>query len=125
MDIGEEIAFHRQHGGLATICAVQPPGRFGALNLNDSKVVSFKEKPHGDGAWINGGYFVLSRRVLDFVSGDGILWEREPLERLSSDGELFAFRHTGFWQPMDTLRDKNHLEDLWGSGKAPWKVWQA
>jgi glucose-1-phosphate cytidylyltransferase len=123
LDISAEIAFHSKHGGLATICAVQPPGRFGALNLQDDKVVSFQEKPHGDGAWINGGFFVLSRRVLDFVSDDHILWEREPLERLSADGDLFAFRHNGFWQPMDTLRDKNHLEDLWSSGNAPWKVW--
>ena len=123
LDIGAEIAFHNQHGRMATICAVQPPGRFGSLNLDDAKVVNFQEKPHGDGAWINGGFFVLSRRVLDFVSDDHILWEREPLERLSADGELFAFRHNGFWQPMDTLRDKNHLEDLWNSGKALWKVW--
>jgi glucose-1-phosphate cytidylyltransferase len=123
VDIGKEIAFHRQHGGLATICAVQPPGRFGALELNGDKVSGFKEKPLGDGAWINGGFFVLSRRVLDFVAGDQILWEREPLEGLADAGELSVFRHTGFWQPMDTLRDKNHLEGLWASGNAPWKVW--
>ncbi len=123
VDIGAEIAFHRKHGGLATICAVQPPGRFGALDLDGDKVTGFREKPLGDGAWINGGFFVLSRRVLDAVSGDQIMWEREPLESLSRAGELFVFRHTGFWQPMDTLRDKNHLEELWDSGNAPWKVW--
>ncbi len=124
LDIGAEIAFHRQHGGLATICAVQPPGRFGALELAAERVAGFREKPLGDSAWINGGFFVLSPRVLDFVSGDQILWEREPLESLASTGQLFVFRHAGFWQPMDTLRDRNHLEDLWNSGKAPWKVWE-
>lgn len=123
LDIGEEIAFHRQHGGLATICAVQPPGRFGALQLEGDKVARFHEKPHGDGAWINGGFFVLSPRVLGHVDGDHVLWEREPLERLASDGELHAFRHSGFWHPMDTLRDKNYLEDLWNRGCAPWKRW--
>ncbi len=123
VNIADELAFHNQHGGLATICGVQPPGRFGALELKGDKVAGFKEKPLGDGAWINGGFFVLSRHVLDYVSNDQVLWEREPLEALANAGELFVFRHTGFWQPMDTLRDKNHLEDLWNSGNAPWKVW--
>lgn len=123
LDIRAEIAFHRQHGGPATICAVQPPGRFGALELAGDKVSGFKEKPRGDGAWINGGFFVLSPAVIELISGDEVLWEREPLEALSAAGELFVYRHTGFWQPMDTLRDRNYLETLWNSGNAPWKRW--
>jgi glucose-1-phosphate cytidylyltransferase len=117
------IAFHRQHGKLATMTATQPPGRFGALQLEEHAVTSFLEKPTGDGGWINGGFFVLSPKALELIEGDETIWERKPLETLAQTGQLQAFFHPGFWQPMDTLRDKNHLEDLWQSGKAPWKVW--
>ena len=119
------LAFHEAHGKLATVTAVQPPGRFGALDLaDDGKTVrSFVEKPGGDGAWMNGGFFVLEPAVLDYIAGDGTLFEREPLERLATDGQLAAYRHRGFWQPMDTLRDKRTLEELWESGAAPWKTW--
>ncbi len=123
VDIGKLIAFHREHGKLATVTATQPPGRFGALELDGHTVNSFSEKPHGDGAWINGGFFVLSPQVLDNIAGDATLVEREPLEGLAAKGELHAYFHQGFWQPMDTLRDKTQLEDLWQSGKAPWKLW--
>ena len=123
VDVGRLIAFHRAQGTLATVTAVQPPGRFGALNIDHSRITGFKEKPQGEGGWINGGFFVLSRRVLDFISGDDTSWEREPLEQLARVGQLSAFRHDGFWQPMDTLRDKVALEELWQSGRAPWKVW--
>lgn len=121
--IDELMAFHRAHGGLATVTATQPPGRFGALDLDGNTVLSFCEKPHGDGGWINGGFFVLSPKVIDYIDDDAILWEREPLERLAGEGQLQAYFHHGFWQPMDTLRDKQHLESLWQEGKAPWKVW--
>jgi glucose-1-phosphate cytidylyltransferase len=124
IDISAEAKFHKQHGKLATVAAVQPPGRFGTLNLEGSKVHGFIEKPHGDGGWINGGFFVLSPKVVDYIDGDKTIWESEPVSCLSSDGELMAYKHQGFWQPMDTLRDKNHLEELWQSGKAPWKVWK-
>jgi len=117
------VDFHRAHGKLATLTATQPPGRFGALSLEGGQITSFKEKPHGDGGWINGGYFVLSPQVIDRIAGDATLWEREPMESLANDGEFSAYFHKGFWQPMDTLRDKTLLEDLWASGKAPWKVW--
>ena len=123
VDIGESIEFHRRQGGLATMTATQPPGRFGALNLTGQKISNFQEKPVGDGGWINGGFFVLSPKVIDYVEGDATVWEKEPLERLAAEGQLCAYRHHGFWQPMDTLRDKTHLEELWGSGKAPWKKW--
>jgi glucose-1-phosphate cytidylyltransferase len=123
VNVSASIAFHREHGRLATITGVQPPGRFGALELNGDRVTSFEEKPNGDGAWINGGFFVLSPGAVDYVDGDTTVWERGPLDRLSRDGQLRAFLHTGFWQPMDTLRDKNYLESLWRSGDAPWKVW--
>jgi glucose-1-phosphate cytidylyltransferase len=123
VNIGELIAFHRQHGKLATMTATQPPGRFGALQMDGHAVTSFLEKPTGDGGWINGGFFVLSPKTLDLIEGDETIWERDPLETLARDKQLQAYFHSGFWQPMDTLRDKNHLEDLWGSGKAPWKVW--
>ena len=123
VDIGELVRFHLQSGKLATVTAVQPPGRFGTLEFEGDRVRDFHEKPHGDGAWINGGFFVLSPRVLDYIEGDETVWERGPLERLAAEGQLVAFRHRGFWQPMDTLRDKNHLEELWKSGKAPWKIW--
>ena len=122
--VPELIAFHQRQGKLATITAVQPPGRFGALDLQQNLITGFREKPQGDGGWINGGFFVLEPRALDAIEGDRTLWEREPLERLARDGQLAAFRHLGFWQPMDTLRDKLHLESLWASGKAPWKVWR-
>jgi glucose-1-phosphate cytidylyltransferase len=124
VDIEALIAFHRQQGTLATLTAAYPPGRFGALDLQEGRVTTFKEKPKGDGAMINGGFFVLSSRVLDYIDDDSTVWEREPLERLAEEGQLSAYRHHGFWQPMDTLRDKQHLEELWQSGKAPWKTWK-
>jgi glucose-1-phosphate cytidylyltransferase len=117
------IDHHNASGALATMTTVQPPGRFGAVRLEEQKIVAFDEKPQGDGAWINGGYFVLSPGVFDYLDGDHTVWEREPLERLAADGKLSAFFHRGFWQPMDTLRDKNMLEEYWAGGRAPWKVW--
>jgi len=123
VDIGKLIDFHNEQGTLATLTAVQPPGRFGALNIERNKIKTFEEKPEGDGAWVNGGYFVLSPKVMDYISDDTITWEQEPLKRLAVDGQLSSFQHKGFWQPMDTLRDKNSLEDLWEANKAPWKVW--
>jgi glucose-1-phosphate cytidylyltransferase len=124
IDITALVAFHRSQRVLATLTATLPPGRFGALRFEGDLVGSFQEKPAGDGAMINGGFFVLSPKVIDQLEGDLTVWEREPMERLAANGQLAAYRHTGFWQPMDTLRDKNHLEALWTSGKAPWKVWQ-
>lgn len=123
VDITGLVAFHRKQKKLATLTGVQPPGRFGVLNLKGESVTSFEEKPHGEGAWINGGFFVLSPKVIDLIEGDATVWEREPMERLAHDGQLSAYLHSGFWHAMDTLRDKNHLEELWQSGKAPWKVW--
>jgi glucose-1-phosphate cytidylyltransferase len=123
VDISAEIAFHRQHGKWATVTAVQPPGRYGALQLNDRQIVSFMEKPRGDGGLINGGFFIVSPKCLDFIEGDESSWEGATLTRLAAEGQLMAFEHDGFWQPMDTMRDKNQLENLWQSGKAPWKVW--
>ena len=123
VDIAKLVAFHRNHGELATLTAVQPPGRFGSLNIASDNIVGFEEKPHGDGGWINGGFFVLSPKVLDYIDGDSTSWESEPMERLAKDGCLRAFFHEGFWQPMDTLRDKMHLEELWSASGAPWKVW--
>ena len=123
VDITELFAFHKAQNVKATLTATIPPGRFGALDLNGSKVNSFMEKPKGDGAMINGGYFVLSPAVLNYITDDSTIWEREPLERLAQEGNLAAYQHHGFWQPMDTLRDKILLEELWQSGKAPWKVW--
>lgn len=123
VDITRLLKFHRDQGTLATLTATQPPGRFGALGLNGHQVTSFQEKPHGDGGWINGGFFVLSSKVLDYIEGDHTIWEREPMERLAAEGQMSAYLHHGFWQPMDTLRDKTHLEELWTSGKAPWKTW--
>ena len=122
IDINALIAFHRAHGKRATISAVAPPGRFGAIEFDGDRVRNFREKPDGDGAMINGGFFVADPSVLDLVEGPATLWEREPLEQLAASGELMAYRHAGFWQPMDTLRDKIHLEELWASG-APWKCW--
>ncbi|MBP0621441.1 glucose-1-phosphate cytidylyltransferase [Cupriavidus consociatus] len=122
LDIGALIEFHRDHGKLATVTAIQPPGRYGALNLNGAAVSNFQEKPAGDGAWINGGFFVLEPKVFDYIESDRTSWESTPLQRLAGEGELMAYQHSGFWQAMDTLRDKNHLEDLWASNP-PWKVW--
>jgi glucose-1-phosphate cytidylyltransferase len=123
VDIAQLIAFHKEKGVDATLTATYPPGRFGALDIQSNKVLSFKEKPKGDGGMINGGFFVLSPKVIDLISGDQCTWESEPLERLAAQGQLAAYPHEGFWQPMDTLRDKVYLEELWESGKAPWKVW--
>lgn len=124
INISEEIAFHKEHGKMATIAAVQPPGRYGALRLQGSNLVSgFTEKPRGDGGLINGGFFVLSPKCLDLIQDDTSSWEGEPINQLAEMGELMAFVHNGFWQPMDTLREKNYLEDLWIKGNAPWKVW--
>lgn len=125
VDIKALVAFHKKNKKFATVTSVQPSGRFGALNLDeDRNVLSFQEKPKGDGAWINGGFFVLESDVFDYIAGDETVWEKEPLERLASDGQLVAHTHSGFWQPMDTLRDKNHLEELWKNEKAPWKLWK-
>jgi glucose-1-phosphate cytidylyltransferase len=123
IDIAALLQFHRAHGKLATVTAVRPPGRFGALEIRGEQVNAFVEKPQGDNAYINGGFFVLSPRVLDYIAGDATMWEREPMERLAREGQLAAFRHDGFWQPMDTLRDKAYLETLWQSGNAEWKLW--
>ncbi|WP_291811900.1 glucose-1-phosphate cytidylyltransferase [Limnobacter sp.] len=123
IDIAASIAFHKQHGKAATLTATYPPGRFGALDIREGKVLNFKEKPKGDGAMINGGFFVLSPKVLGYLGGDDAVWEQAPLQGLAEDGQLMAFEHQGFWQPMDTLRDKHLLEELWATGKAPWKKW--
>lgn len=123
VDITASIAFHKAHGKLATVTAVTPPGRFGTLARDGQGVRAVVEKPRGDSGWINGGFFVLSPSVVDLISDDSTVWEREPMERLAADGQLQAFEHNGFWQPMDTLREKTLLDDLWASGKAPWKVW--
>jgi glucose-1-phosphate cytidylyltransferase len=123
IDISAQIAFHHRHGKLATVTSVQPPGRYGALQLRGAEVTGFTEKPRGDGGLINGGFFVLSPKCLEFIEGDETSWEGQPLTSLAMRAELMAYAHTGFWQPMDTLRDKNFLEGLWESGKAPWKTW--
>jgi len=123
VDISASIAFHQSHGQLATVTAVAPPGRYGALECAGNQVIGFSEKPRGDGGMINGGFFVLSPKCLDLIAGDHTAWETDPLHELSSKGQMMAFEHHGFWQPMDTLRDKNYLEELWLSGKAPWKNW--
>ena len=123
VNIHESIRFHKQQGGLATMTAVQPAARWGALEIEGTKITAFHEKRPGDGAWINGGFFVLSPQVLSYIDGDQTYWEREPLERLAAEGNLNAYHHTGFWQPMDTLRDKTQLEELWHKGDAPWKTW--
>jgi glucose-1-phosphate cytidylyltransferase len=123
-DLTAVLALHREQGALATITAVQPPGRFGALEVEGERVRGFREKPRGDGGWINGGFFVLTPEVERYLDGDDTVWEDEPLSRLAHDGELAVFEHQGFWQPMDTLRDKRHLQELWESGEAPWKVWE-
>ncbi len=123
VNVAESIAFHRDKGSMATLTAVQPPGRFGHIQMDRHRITSFKEKPEGDGAWINGGYFILDPRVIEYISGDDTSWEKEPLEQLAAAGELAAYKHDGFWQPLDTLRDKILLEELWREGRAPWKVW--
>lgn len=124
VNIADLVTYHKAHGKLATITSVQPAGRFGALDLGIDNIVNgFKEKPKGDGAWINGGFFVLEPEVLNYIAGDSIILEKEPLEGLAVDKQLVSYKHSGFWHPMDTLRDKNHLDDLWKSGNAPWKIW--
>lgn len=123
VNITELVAYHRSRGRLATVTSVVPPGRFGALELEGDGVTRFREKPAGDGATINGGFFVLSPKVIDYIEDDASVWEKEPMERLAREGQLTAYHHSGFWQAMDTLRDKTHLEELWSSGHAPWKVW--
>jgi len=123
INISETLRFHKKHGKAATLTATYPPGRFGAMDIEDQQVMSFKEKPKGDGAMINGGFFVLTPKVLDYLTDDSTVWEQSPLMGLAEDGELMAYEHQGFWQPMDTLRDKHLLEELWESGKAPWKTW--
>ena len=125
VNIKELLDFHKEQKTLATLTATRPAGRFGALALgeDDNKIASFREKQDGDGAWINGGYFILEPEVIDYIADDTTVWEKEPLEKLAESNQLSAYKHSGFWQPMDTLRDKNYLEDLWKSGKAPWKVW--
>lgn len=123
VDIGESLRFHETHGGKATITIVSPQGRFGAVDLNGDVVQGFREKPQSDDSWINAGFFVLAPEVLDYITGDEVSWEREPLERLAAERQLCAYRHRGFWQPMDTLRDKSQLEALWASGQAPWRLW--
>jgi glucose-1-phosphate cytidylyltransferase len=125
VDITQLIQQHKTEGTLATLTAVQPPGRFGAISLGQeqTRINQFHEKPGGDGAWINGGYFVLEPEVIDYIADDSIMWEQEPLTKLAQDGQLSAYKHSGFWQPMDTLKDKNYLEDLWKKDKAPWKIW--
>jgi glucose-1-phosphate cytidylyltransferase len=124
VDVGRLVAFHRSRGTIATVTATQPPGRFGVLTMSDSKITAFDEKPQGEGGWVNGGYFVLSPRAIDYIESDATVWEREPMERLARDGQLSAYVHRGFWQPLDTLRDKTLLNDLWAAGRAPWKVWE-
>ncbi|MBX9597733.1 MAG: glucose-1-phosphate cytidylyltransferase [Burkholderiales bacterium] len=124
INIGQLIEFHQKNGKLATLTAVTPPGRFGALDIQNGMIKSFKEKPKGDGALINGGFFVLSPKVIDLIDGDKCVWEQQPLEQLAKDNELMAFNHDGFWQPMDTLRDKMYLEELWQNNQAPWKLWK-
>lgn len=124
VNIGELVKYHKRHGRLATVTSTQPSGRFGSLDLShDNKVKGFQEKPRGDGSWINAGFFVMNPEVFGYIQGDDTILEREPMEKLAKDGELVAFKHHDFWQPMDTLRDKMHLEELWNSGSAPWKIW--
>ena len=124
VDIGKQIAFHKSHGKKATVTAVQPPGRYGAIEKSGDQVTGFIEKPRGDGGLINGGFFVLSPKCINLIDGDETSWEGQPLTKLATEGEMMAFDHHGFWQPMDTLRDKNYLEELWATGQAPWKIWK-
>ena len=124
VDIGELIKLHKSEGALATLTAVQPPGRFGAIKTDKNKIIGFQEKPEGDGGWVNGGFFILSPKVIDYIADETTVWEASPMENLAENGELSAYFHHGFWQPMDTLREKKYLEDLWKSGKAPWRTWK-
>ena len=124
IDIGELIKLHKSEGTLATLTAVQPPGRFGAIKTDKNKIVGFQEKPEGDGGWVNGGFFILSPKVIDYIADETTVWEASPMENLAENGELSAYFHHGFWQPMDTLREKKYLEDLWKSDKAPWRIWK-
>ena len=124
IDIGELIKLHKSEGALATLTAVQPPGRFGAIKTDKNKIVGFQEKPEGDGGWVNGGFFILSPKVIDYIADETTVWEASPMEKLAENGELSAYFHHGFWQPMDTLREKKYLEDLWKSDKAPWRIWK-
>ena len=123
VNISRLIAFHKERGTLATVTAIQPPGRFGALDVKSDLITGFQEKPDGDGGWVNGGFFVLSPKVMDYIDDDSSVWEQGPMEQLAKEGQLSAYKHTGTWQCMDTLRDKQMLEELWESGKAPWKIW--
>jgi len=123
VDIAKLVDFHKSHGKLVTVTAVQPSGRFGALEMDQNSVKSFLEKPKGDGAWINGGFFVCDRKIMEYITNDSTVWEQDPLQNLAKDGELMAFHHEGFWKPMDTLRDRNDLSKMWDSGKAEWKLW--
>ncbi|MDR1979360.1 MAG: glucose-1-phosphate cytidylyltransferase [Synergistaceae bacterium] len=124
IDIAREVAFHKRMNVLATMAAVQPPGRYGHMDIIQDKVAKFEEKTQGDGGWINGGFFVLEPEIFDYIEGDATPWETRPLERLAAENQLAAYKHGGFWRPMDTLRDKNQLEELWDAGKAPWKMWE-
>lgn len=124
VDISESIEHHNKQNTLATLTAIQPAGRFGALSLSENIVKGFQEKPQGDGGWINGGFFILSPKVIEYINDDATTWEKEPMERLAKEGQLSAYYHSGFWQPMDTLRDKRYLEELWQESKAPWKIWE-
>ncbi|MDH3974410.1 MAG: glucose-1-phosphate cytidylyltransferase [Deltaproteobacteria bacterium] len=125
VDIAKLADFHKKHGKFATVTAVQPSGRFGSMDLDKAdRVTAFQEKPKGDNAWINGGFFVLDPEAIDYIEGDSTIWERSPMEKLAGEGQMVAFKHSGFWQPMDTLRDKHHLEEMWASGDAPWKKWK-
>jgi glucose-1-phosphate cytidylyltransferase len=124
IDLRALIDFHREQGRLATVTAVQPSGRFGALDIEENRIRRYEEKPKGDGGWINGGFFVLSPDVGEYIEGDGTVWEQEPLQRLAEDDQLAAYRHQGFWHAVDTVRDKHHLQELWDSGSPPWKLWE-
>jgi glucose-1-phosphate cytidylyltransferase len=124
IDITDLIATHKRSGRQATVTAIKPPGRYGALETDNGAVIQFQEKPAGDGSWINGGFFVLEPSVLEYIDGDDVVWEQQPLKRLAASGQLSAYRHEGFWQAMDTMREKNQLEELWSSGKAPWRTWK-
>ncbi len=124
VNIAKLIDFHKNNKTIATITAIQPPGRFGTLDISGNKIIRFKEKPAGDGNWVNGGFFVLDPKIFDYIEGDSTVWERTPLEKLAKENQLSAYKHSGFWQPLDTLRDKNSLEELWNSKKAPWNIWE-